>query len=124
MPMAEQVLNQRSTTTSPVPIDAGHRIASGVTETEYTDCGSLAVPNCWVGWCDQPTRDPSNEDQASEPCGSAAAMTLPVLNATAPARYLLCPAIRHRHAQETVGRFNDFLLLPDVLTLGIAPVGR
>ena len=27
--------------------------------------------------------DPSNEDRASEPCGSAMAMTLPVLNAAA-----------------------------------------
>ena len=24
-----------------MPIDAGHRIASGVTETEYTDCGNV-----------------------------------------------------------------------------------
>jgi hypothetical protein len=27
--------------TSPVPIDAGHRIASGITETNYTDCGNV-----------------------------------------------------------------------------------
>ena len=26
---------------SPVPIDAGHRIASGLTESEYTDCGQV-----------------------------------------------------------------------------------
>ena len=25
---------------SPVPLDAEHRIASGVTETNYTDCGT------------------------------------------------------------------------------------
>jgi len=27
--------------TSPVPIDAGHRIASGLTGTDYTDCGNV-----------------------------------------------------------------------------------
>jgi len=27
--------------TSPVPIDAGHRIGSGLTETNYTDCGNV-----------------------------------------------------------------------------------
>jgi RHS repeat-associated protein len=69
---------------SPVPIDAGHRIASGVTETVYTDCGryknyyyAVTAVNA------EGESDPSNEAQASEPCGSAMAMTLPVLNAAA-----------------------------------------
>ena len=69
---------------SPVPIDAGHRIASGVTESEYTDCGrhkNLYYAVTAVN--EEGESDPSNEAQASEPCGAAAAMTLPVLNATA-----------------------------------------
>ncbi len=52
-----QLLVWSPLSTSPVPIDAGHRIASGVTETEYTDCvcspgaNSLAVcPRQTAGW--------------------------------------------------------------------------
>jgi len=71
-------------TTSPVPIDAGHRIASEVTETEYTDCGRYKNYYYAVTAVNENGEsDPSNEDRASEPCGSAAAMTLPVLNVTA-----------------------------------------
>jgi hypothetical protein len=38
--------------TSPVPIDAGHLVTSGITETNYTGCGKLsrtarcATPSC------------------------------------------------------------------------------
>jgi hypothetical protein len=31
--------------TSPVPIDAGHRVTSGITETNYTDCGRSPLAN-------------------------------------------------------------------------------
>jgi RHS repeat-associated protein len=69
---------------SPVPIDAGHRIASGVTETEYTDCGRYKNYYYAVTAVNEEGEsDPSNEAQASEPCGSAMAVTLPVLNAAA-----------------------------------------
>jgi RHS repeat-associated protein len=69
---------------SPVPIDAGHRIASGLTETEYTDCGRYKNYYYAVTAVNENGEsDPSNEDRASEPCGSAMAMTLPVLNAAA-----------------------------------------
>lgn len=33
--------NVYSNSTRPVPIDAGHRVASGLTETDYTDCGKV-----------------------------------------------------------------------------------
>ena len=53
---------------SPVPIDAGHRIASGVTETEYTACGryknyyyAVTAVNA------EGESEPSNEAQASTP---------------------------------------------------------
>jgi hypothetical protein len=31
--------------TSPVPIDAGHLVTSGLTESEYTDCGRSPLVN-------------------------------------------------------------------------------
>jgi RHS repeat-associated protein len=76
--------NVYRSTTSPVPIDAEHRIASGLTETEYTDCGK--VNNRYYAVTavnDQGESGPSNEARASEPCDSAMAMTLPALNTTA-----------------------------------------
>ena len=30
--------------TSPVPIDAGYLVTSGLTETNYTDCGNVYEP--------------------------------------------------------------------------------
>ena len=85
-------------------LSQGHRIASGVTETEYTDCGryknyyyAVTAVNA------EGESDPSNEAQASEPCGSAMAMTLPVLNAAALTRNLPCFPVRHRNAQATCG---------------------
>ena len=69
---------------SPVPIDAGHRITSGLTETVYTDCGRYKNHYYAVTAVNENGESaPSNEAQASEPCGSAMAMTLPVLNAAA-----------------------------------------
>jgi len=65
-----------------VPIDAGHLVTSGITETNYTDCGcspganSLAVWPCQTaGWHDEVRlhmnengeSEPSNEDRASAP---------------------------------------------------------
>ena len=76
--------NVYRSTTSPVPIDAGHRVTSGITETNYTDCGNVNNRYYAVTAVNENGEsDPSNEDRASEPCGSAMAMTLPVLNATA-----------------------------------------
>ena len=48
-------LNVYRNSTSPVPIDAGHRIASGITETNYTDCGNVnngtsPLANCLAVW--------------------------------------------------------------------------
>jgi hypothetical protein len=69
---------------SPVPIDAGHRITSGITETEYTDCGRYKNYYYAVTAVNENGEsNPSNEAQASEPCGFAMAITLPVLNAAA-----------------------------------------
>jgi len=76
--------NVYRSSTSPVPIDAGNRIASGLTETAYTDCGRYKNYYYAVTAVNEEGEsDPSNEAQASEPCGSAMAMTLPVLNAAA-----------------------------------------
>ena len=36
--------------TSLVPIDAGHRIASGITETNYTNCGRSPEANGLAVW--------------------------------------------------------------------------
>jgi hypothetical protein len=70
--------------TSPVPIDAGHQVTSGITETNYTDCGNVYNRYYAVTAVNENGESaPSNEDRASESCESAAAMTLPVLNATA-----------------------------------------
>ena len=52
------------------------------------------------------------------------ALTLPVLDSAALTGQLLGPPVRHLHAQEAVGRFQANLLIPDVLTLGTAPLGR
>jgi len=46
------VLCHRSTT-SPVPIDAGHLITSGITETNYTDCGTSPLANYLAVWRSQ-----------------------------------------------------------------------
>ena len=79
-------------TTSLVPIDAGHRVTSGITETNYTDCGNVYNRYYAVTAVNENGEsDPSNEDRASESCGSAMALTLPVLNATALTEILLCP---------------------------------
>ena len=103
--------NVYRSTTSPVPIDAGHRVTSGITETNYTDCGNVNNRYYAVTAVNENGEsDPSNEDRASEPCGSAMAMTLPVLNAAG--------MLRPR-----VARFNGYLPIPDVTSLGIAPVG-
>jgi hypothetical protein len=76
--------NVYRSTTSPVPIDAGHLVTSGITETNYTDCGNVNNRYYAVTAVNESGEsDPSNEDRASEPCGSAMAMTLPVLNAAA-----------------------------------------
>jgi hypothetical protein len=70
-------------TTSPVPIDAGHLVTSGITETNYTDCGNVYNRYYAVTAVNENGESaPSNEDRASESCGSAAALTLPVLNVT------------------------------------------
>ena len=70
--------------TSPVPIDAGHLVTSGITETNYTDCGNVYNRYYAVTAVNENGEsDPSNEDRASESCGSAMALTLPVLNTTA-----------------------------------------
>jgi hypothetical protein len=37
---------QSRLSTSLVPIDAGHRVTSGLTEIEYTDCGRSPLANC------------------------------------------------------------------------------
>jgi len=65
-------------TTSPVPIDAGHLVTSGITETDYTDCGNVNNRYYAVTAVNENGEsDPSNEDRASESCGSAMALTLP-----------------------------------------------
>jgi RHS repeat-associated protein len=70
--------------TSPVPIDAGHLVTSGITETNYTDCGNVYNRYYAVTAVNENGESaPSNEAQASESCGSAMAITLPVLNVTA-----------------------------------------
>jgi YD repeat-containing protein len=72
--------NVYRSTTSPVPIDAGHLVTSGITETNYTDCGRYKHYYYAVTAVNENGEsDPSNEAQASEPCGSAMALTLPVL---------------------------------------------
>ena len=40
-------------TTSPVPIDAGHLVTSGITETNYTDCGRSLEANGLAVWRSQ-----------------------------------------------------------------------
>ena len=54
---------------SPVPIDAGNRIASEVTETDYTDCGSVQQLRTMrvTAVNDNGESEPSNEDRASTP---------------------------------------------------------
>ncbi len=75
-------LNVYCSSTSPVPIDAGHLVTSGITETNYTDCGNVNNRYYAVTAVNENGEsDPSDEDRASEPCGSAMAMTLPALNA-------------------------------------------
>jgi RHS repeat-associated protein len=70
--------------TNPVPIDAGSLVTIGITETNYTDCGNVNNRYYAVTAVNENGEsDPSNEDRASESCGSAAALTLPVLNAAA-----------------------------------------
>jgi len=70
--------------TSPVPIDAGHLVTSGLTETNYTDCGNVYNRYYAVTAVNENGESaPSNDDRASESCGSAMAMTLPVLDVTA-----------------------------------------
>jgi hypothetical protein len=76
--------NVYRSTTSPVPIDAGHLVTSGITETNYTDCGNVYNRYYAVTAVNENGEsDPSNEDRASESCGSAMELTLPVLNVTA-----------------------------------------
>jgi len=67
-----------------VPIDAGHLVTSSITETNYTDCGNVYNRYYAVTAVNENGESaPSNEDRASASCGSAMAITLPVLNATA-----------------------------------------
>jgi hypothetical protein len=40
-------------TTSPVPIDAGHLVTSGITETNYSDCGRSPLANALAVWLRQ-----------------------------------------------------------------------
>ena len=47
-----------SNSTSPVPIDKGHRVTNGITETNYTDCGKVN---------DKGESGSSKEDRASTP---------------------------------------------------------
>ena len=76
--------NVYRSSTSPVPIDAGSLVTIGITETNYTDCGNVYNRYCVVTAANgNGESDPSNEDRASEPCGFALVITLPVLNATA-----------------------------------------
>ena len=68
----------------PVPIDAGHLVNSDPTETEYTGCGNVYNRYYVVTAVNEyGESQPSNEDRASESCGSAAALTLPVLHVAA-----------------------------------------
>jgi hypothetical protein len=53
--------NVYRSTTSPVPIDAGSLVTSGITETNYTDCGHSPLANGLAVWRSQTARDPSNE---------------------------------------------------------------
>jgi len=48
--------NVYRSTTSPVPIDAGHLVTSGITETEYTDCGNV-TNRVWFDCVKPPSRD-------------------------------------------------------------------
>jgi len=66
--------NLYRSTTSPVPIDMGHLVTSSLTETAYTDCGRYKTYYYAVTAVnDEGESDPSNEDRASDPCGSAMA---------------------------------------------------
>ncbi len=42
--------NVYRSSTSPVPIDAGHLVTSGITETNYTDCGRSPLANGLAVW--------------------------------------------------------------------------
>jgi fibronectin type 3 domain-containing protein len=58
---------------SPVPLDAEHRIASGVTDTNYTDCGKYKRYYYVVTAVNAGGESgPSNTVQATEECPPAA----------------------------------------------------